>query len=322
MRPVELADRRDDGSSGERLFLSVSRTNSDGPGRGLVVPLRAENLGVPPHVRLDCVLGHHAFEVDLKLRLLREELGPLIARLEAVTVKVIADVDACTRIGVLPPGATDAGVLLHDREGDPCFLEPDPGEQPRLTAADDDDGKRVARRRIERNMHLARVGAVELHLFEQHRHVLTRHFLTHEPRHHLVQQLGRNRLGFGTAAVSIVADHVERERAYLGLGRFTHVALHLVEEQAFGLEPTADDLRVVRHVDHRHHERRDAHVEQRLSDLRVRRVERFTGVGIAHTNSSIVAGSAHLTSLRPGTVHNTRRRQPRPPPPTRTKYAR
>ena len=55
-------------------------------------------------------------EVGLQLGLLREELGPVVGRLEAVAVEVVADVDVRARIGVLPPRASHTCVLLDDGE--------------------------------------------------------------------------------------------------------------------------------------------------------------------------------------------------------------
>ena len=109
------------------------------------------DLGLPPHVRPDAVLVHHAFEVGLQFGLFGEEVRPLVGRLEAVAVEVISDVDPRARVGVLVPGAADARVLLDDGERNAGLLEPDGGEQSRLAAADDDDGEVVAGRRSDRD---------------------------------------------------------------------------------------------------------------------------------------------------------------------------
>ena len=89
----------------------------------------------------DSVSMHDVFEVRLQLRLLGEILSPVVGRLEAVAVEMVSDVDACARIGVLPPGSADAGILLDDGVGNARLLQPDRGEQAGLAAADDDDGK-------------------------------------------------------------------------------------------------------------------------------------------------------------------------------------
>ena len=53
---------------------------------------------------------HHTFEVRLELGLLREELRPLVARLEAVAVEVIADIDPRAGIRELVGLSVDPGV--------------------------------------------------------------------------------------------------------------------------------------------------------------------------------------------------------------------
>ena len=122
-------------------------------------------------------------EVRLQLGLFGEEVRPLIGRLEAVAVEVVADVDPRAGIGVLVPGPADAGVLLDDRERDAGLLEPDARQQSRLPAADDDDREVVGGRAPR--PHEPCVAAVELHLLEQHRHVLVGYRLADQPLHHL-----------------------------------------------------------------------------------------------------------------------------------------
>jgi hypothetical protein len=145
--PVELADGRDHGPGHQGRPRSRR-----GPGSRTdhvavrLVPGGPEHLGLPPDVGPDPVLVHHRLEVGLELGLLGEELRPGIARLEAVAVEVVADVDPCPRVGVLPPGAADAGVLLDDGEGDAGLLQPDAGQQSRLPAADDHHREGARRR--------------------------------------------------------------------------------------------------------------------------------------------------------------------------------
>jgi hypothetical protein len=208
--------------------------------------------------------------VGLELGLLREELGPVVARLERITVEVVAHVDAAARVAVLVPGAADARVLLEDRVRDAGFLEPDPREQPRLAAADHDHGKLCARRGghvvpVER----ALVAAGELHLLEHHRHVLVGHLGADEPAHHLADQLGSGRRRQHAAAVAVLADHVERLRARTRLHLLGHEALHLVQEQALRLQVAADPRRIARDVHERQEQRRDADVFERGGDRRV-----------------------------------------------------
>ena len=148
LRAVELTDRRDDGARDERLLAARrprgSRTRH---APASVVPAARATTSVSQRTcGVDAVALHHVGEVALQLGLLREVLAPVVARLERVAVEVVADVDAAPGVGVLVPGAADAGVLLDDRERDARLLQPDAGEQPRLPAADDDDGERRARR--------------------------------------------------------------------------------------------------------------------------------------------------------------------------------
>jgi len=77
----------------------------------------------------DVVLVHHGLEVRLQFGLLGEEVRPLIGRLEAVAIKVVSDIDAGARIGVLPPGPADAFVLLDDGERDARLLQSNAREQ-------------------------------------------------------------------------------------------------------------------------------------------------------------------------------------------------
>ena len=109
----------------------------------VVVPGRLGDLGLPQHMAADVVLVHHALEIRLQFGLFGEEVRPLIGRLEAVAVEVVGHVDPRAGVGVLVPGAADARVLLDDRERDAGLLEPDPRQQSRLTASDDDDGEVV-----------------------------------------------------------------------------------------------------------------------------------------------------------------------------------
>ena len=74
---------------------------------------------------------------------------------------------------------------------------------------------------------------------------------------------------------------VEGDAADLGLVLLGHVALDLVEEQARGPQPAADQLRIAGHVDEREHQRRDADVLQRRGDRRVVVIEGQAGVRIA-----------------------------------------
>ena len=227
----------------------------------------------------DVVLVHHSLEIRLQLRLFGEEVRPLIGRFEAVAVEVVGYVDSRAGIGVLVPGAADACVLLDDGERDARLLQPDPGQQSRLTASDDDDREGVG---LPRRRHEPCVAAVELHLLEKHRHVLVGHRLTHQPIHHLVQEFGADRFGFGATAVPVVGDDVQRDLADRGLVLLGHVALHLVEEKPGGFEVSADHLGVAGHVHQRQHQGGDADVEKRFGDLLIRGRKGLSSMWVAH----------------------------------------
>ena len=217
----------------------------------------------------------------MQLRLLGEEVCPLVGGFKAIAVEVISDVYPSSGIGVLPPRPADACVLFDDGERDTGFLQPNSGQQAGFAAADDDDGKLVPCGHPERRAG-AGVAAVELHLLEQHRNVFLGHRLAHQPLHHLVQQLGADRFGIGAAAVTVVGDDLQRDLADGGLVLFGHVALHLVQEQPGRLQLAADQLGVAGHVHQRQHQRRNADVDQRFSDLVVRRCKGLSGMWVAH----------------------------------------
>src|SRR6476620_7289606 len=99
---------------------------------------------------------------------------------------MIAHVDARTGIGVLVPRSPDAGVLLDDGERDTGLLEPDPRQQTGLTASDHDD-REVRAGTLGHRPRRPGVTAVELHLLEQHGHVLVGYRFTYEPLHHFVE---------------------------------------------------------------------------------------------------------------------------------------
>ena len=73
--------------------------------------------------------SHDPLEVLPELGVLGEVLGPVVGGLERVAVEVAADVDARTRVAVLPPRAAGAAVLLDDRERQAGLGQADAGEQ-------------------------------------------------------------------------------------------------------------------------------------------------------------------------------------------------
>ncbi len=206
------------------------------------------------------------FEVRLQFRLLCEELAPVVARLERVAVEVIADVDSGAGVRVLEPRASDAGVLLDDRERHSGFAESDSGEHSRLARADDDDWELRALGWVCLQAHPSRIAAVEFEFLEHHRDVLVGNGLAHEPRHHLVHDLRRWWCRQHTATVSERSDHVEGHGPRRRLVVLAHVPLYLVEEEALGSDRSTDVRRIAGDVHQREHQGRDAHVLQRRSD--------------------------------------------------------
>ncbi len=99
LRPVELADGGDDRVGPQRLG-ACGRAHRDVPHRA--VPLGGDHLGVPPDVGFQVVAVHHIAEVLAQLGLLGEEVVPVVAGFEAVTVEVIGHVDAGAGIGCSP----------------------------------------------------------------------------------------------------------------------------------------------------------------------------------------------------------------------------
>ncbi len=289
----------------QHLLGAVGGPGPHRPGGRLLVPRRAEHLGPPPDVGADTVLVHDRGEVPLQLGLASEELGPVVARLEAVAVEVVAHVDPRAGVGVLPPGAADPGVLLEDGERDAGLLEPDAGEQTGLAAADHHHRKGLAVGVVTGRLDPAGVPPVELHLLHQERDVLLGHLLAHQPAHHLVDQPGGQWRGIGAAPGPVVTDDLEGQRAGVGLVLLAHVPLDLVEEQAGRPQPAADDPGVAGHVDQREQEGGDRDVEQGLGDLVVGGVERLARVGIAHRRTLRRTTRPPALRMSPG-VHRRR----------------
>ena len=192
---------------------------------------------------------------------------------------MVAHVHAAARVAVLEPGAPDAGVLLDHRVGQARLLEADGRQQARHAAADHDDVEFPLRLRrdIGAPEEPARIPPVELHLLEHHRHVLLRHLAGHQEAHHLVDNLFGGRRLQPTAAVAIGLDDLEGLGAHQGLRLLGHEALDLVQEDARGAERSAQQARVPRHVDHRQHQRGDAHLLEGRRDGGVVVRDRGTG---------------------------------------------
>ena len=110
------ADRADHGAGVEHLGAAVGVGDLDRPTSGRVVEGHGVDARVQPAVLLEVVRVHDPLEVGAQLGVLREVLGPVVGGLERVAVEVAADVDARTRVAVLPPRAAGTAVLLDDRE--------------------------------------------------------------------------------------------------------------------------------------------------------------------------------------------------------------
>ena len=227
---VELAHRADHRSGPQHLVAAVGITNGDRPIARVVVPRRRDDLSVEPDMFGDTVAVHYVDEVVLQLGLAREELRPVVGRLEAVAVEVVPDIDPGAGIAVLPPGSANSGVLLDHRVGNPGLLESDRSQQPGLPGADHDHRKIRASPGGGPEFGLARIAAVETHLLQHHRHVLVTDVAGDQPGHHLLEAGSIDRRRFGTAAIAIVTDDVEGEGTRRGLVVLGHVTLHLVEE--------------------------------------------------------------------------------------------
>ena len=123
---VELADGGDHRPGRQDLLGPVGRTRARtdhvADSSSQVAP--STSVSQRTWAPIPC-LSHDRLEVALELGLPGEVLGPVVARLEAVAVEVVADVDPGPGIRVLPPGSAHAGVLLDDGEGDAGLLQPD-----------------------------------------------------------------------------------------------------------------------------------------------------------------------------------------------------
>jgi hypothetical protein len=189
VRSVELADGRDDRTRYQGVRGSVGSSNPNCPRCGALVPCGAEHFGIEPDMGFDTVSCHHSIEIGVELRLLREELRPLVAWLEAIAVEVIADVDSSARVRVFEPRAADARILLDDGERDAGLLEADTGEEARLTTADHHDRERLACREFGRDCAASSVRPVEFELLEEHWNVVRGYGFAGQPLHHLQEEV-------------------------------------------------------------------------------------------------------------------------------------
>jgi len=237
----------------------------------------------------DAVAVHHGGEVGLQFGLAGEELAPVVRRFEAVAVEVVADVHPGTRVGVLPPGAPDTRILLDHRERHPGLLQPDRRQQSGLTAADHDHRELGAGCRAGGQLFAGGRIAGQPHLLEHHRHVLAGHLGGGDPGHHPSEERGFHRRGFRAAAIAVIPDDPECQRAGRGLVLLGHEALHLVEEEPGRSQRTVQDAPangvVVGHVHAGHQQRGNRHVVKCGGDDVVGVGERLAGIRVAHRSS-------------------------------------
>ena len=273
---VELPDRGDDRVRGQRPGPAVGGAHRQRPVCSVVVPDRRDDLGVPLDVWLQLVTAHHVAEIGRELGLLGEEVLPVVAGFEAVAVEVIGHVDASTGIAVLPPCSARAAVLLQDHERDPGLAETDPREQAGFAAPDDGDAEILRVGGVQRRGP-ARVGGVEVELFENERQVVLVHRFCGRPVQHLFDQRSRQRFRDRAAAVAILHYRRQGGRASPGLVLLAHEALDLVEEQA-GLREVADEARVTGQMHHRQQQGGNADLLQCRGDFARRGGEGACGV--------------------------------------------
>ncbi len=294
LRTVQRPDRADDRPGGVRLDVAAGRRRIRGvrvvhgahphlPRAGALVVGGADHLGPEPAVLVDPVPVHDVDEVLLELRLPGEVLAPVVGGLEGVAVEVAAHVDPRARVAVLPPRATRPGVGLEDGERQARLLEPDPGEQAGLAAADHDHGEIGPDGGVDLVApgDAIHVGVAERHLVEHHRDDVVGDLGAAREVHHLVEQRG---VGLGlrkhAAVVAIFDDGGQGEPPDLGLRLLVHEPLVLVEEQSGGPDLAPDPRRVAGEVHHRAHEGGDAHVLEGGGDRLVAVGERLPRVGM------------------------------------------
>ena len=178
----------------------------------------------------------------------------------------------------VPPGP---GTLLDDRERQTGLREADAGDDARLPAADDDD-RRVGPdlgRDLVAPRDGAAVGAVEVQVVEEQRRKIVADGLAREERHHLADDLGRERLRLA-AGVAIREHDGQRTTANLGALLLRHAALELHRRRDPRPRLTADPRRVAGHVDQGAQQGGDAHVLEHRGDGGVVVRERRAGVGV------------------------------------------
>ena len=238
----------------------------------------------------------HPTEVALQLGLFGKEMRPVIAGLEAVAVEVVGDVNTRTRIAVLPPRSTGAGVLLEDGERNVGLPQPNTRQDSGLAATDDDYRQLRGAIGIQRGRP-ARIDTLEIHFLEEQRQVAVRHALAGRPVHHLPDELRRKRSWLRAAAVAIVGDHRQRFRAGAGLVFLGHEALDFVEEDPGGFE-VAHEAGITGDVHQRQEQRGNADLLECSGNVGGGGGERLARVTTAHQGDPF-ASSMSACDQRP-----------------------
>ena len=212
--PVELADRRDDRPGRQRALGPVGGPDADRPGRRVSSHVAPSTSVCHRTWDADAVPVHHVVGSTPAARAAGRR-----TRSSGRSARSCSSRSGCRRrpgrrgsefSHQVPPtpaffsidGERDAGLLQPDRR--PAVRTGRTRSRP--------PGSRPAAAGSPARLDPAGVAAVELHLLEQHRHVLARARLRRPASHHLVEQLGADRRRLGAAAVAVVADDLERER--------------------------------------------------------------------------------------------------------------
>ena len=268
LRPVQLADRADQSVGDDAVLVAVRSAQAHAPLRRRRVEDRGNHLGAETNVLANAVLVGAALEVRGELLLSGVEFRPIVVGLERIAVEVVGDVDAAARVGVLVPGAADPLVLLDHDEGDAGVAQADRRQEPRHSGADDHHLKALSERGRHRvvPVDVAREVVVERQLLEHHRDVLVGHRLADDEAHHFVDRRGGGRRRQRATAVAVGADGVEGPSPHRRLVVFRKEALGLAQQRALRPDGAAQQARVARHVDDRHHQGGDAGALQRRGD--------------------------------------------------------
>ena len=207
-------------------------------------------------------------EVAVQHVLRREVERPVVSLCEGVAVVVIRVVDATPRIRVLPPGATDAGVLVDDHERHARLLQPARGDQARHAGADDQDaevdtGRELVELPARCTTVLAPVGEF---LFEQ-REVGGHRYATDGELEDLEQLVVRRRRCGATPVVAVPDQGLQRECPHCGRLLVAETGLRHREEQWIGAEVLTEHREITREIGERRKQRRDLGIVERATDL-------------------------------------------------------